>query len=319
MKTPLPPPHRFASIDVGTNTLLLLIAEMVRGRLESRFEMETVVRLGEGLKTNGVISPEAMQRGYETLTKYLDYCRAWGVRDTFAVGTSVLRDAGNSGDFCRMVQEGLGLNIDVISGEQEAFLSYLAVVRDARETPKPILVVDVGGGSTEFILGEGERVLEWVSLPLGLVGFTEQFLISDPVREVEWDRMADVIKASLSEIPHPSEPFSMVSVGGTGTTLASVQLRLKEVASERTHHFILSKEAIRNQLALYRSRTLKGRKSIPGLPWDRADVILAGGAILYLAMEELRCPSVMISTHGVRYGLLYQKLNLQEEAFSGQG
>jgi len=319
VKTPLPPPHRFASIDVGTNTLLLLIAEMVRGRLESRFEMETVVRLGEGLKTNGVISPGAMQRGYETLTKYLDCCRAWGVRDTFTVGTSVLRDAGNSGEFCRMVQEGLGLNIDVISGEKEAFLSYLAVVRDARETPKPILVVDVGGGSTEFILGEGERVLEWVSLPLGLVGFTEQFLISDPVREVEWDRMADVIKASLSEIPHPSEPFSMVSVGGTGTTLASVQLRLKEVASERTHHFILSKEAIRNQLALYRSRTLKGRKSIPGLPWDRADVILAGGAILYLAMEELRCPSVMISTHGVRYGLLYQKLNLQEEAFSGQG
>jgi len=97
--------------------------------------METVVRLGEGLKTNGVISPGAMQRGYETLTKYLDYCRAWGVRDTFAVGTSVLRDAGNSSEFCRMVQEGLGLNIDVISGEQEAFLSFLTVVRDARETP----------------------------------------------------------------------------------------------------------------------------------------------------------------------------------------
>jgi exopolyphosphatase/guanosine-5'-triphosphate,3'-diphosphate pyrophosphatase len=97
-------------------------------------------------------------------------------------------------------------------------------------------------------------------------------------------------------------------VGGTGTTLASVQLRLKEFASERIHHFILSKEAIQNQLALYRSGTLEGRKTIPGLPWDRADVILAGGTILYLAMEELGCPSAMISTHGVRYGLLYKRL-----------
>jgi len=308
VKTPLPPSHRYASIDIGTNTLLLLIAETVQGKLNPLFEMETVVRLGEGLKKSGVISPGAMQRGYETLKKYLGYCRAWDARTIFAVGTSVLRDAGNSGEFCRRVQEGLDLNIDVISGEEEASLSYLAVVRDARKTAKPILVVDVGGGSTEFILGEGERVLEWVSLPLGLVGFTEQFLVSDPVREEEWDRMAEVIRASLSEIPHPSEPFSMVSVGGTGTTLASVQLRLKEIVSERIHHFILSKEAIQDQLSLYRSKTLEGRKTLPGLPWDRADVILAGGTILYLAMEELRCPSVMISTHGVRYGLLYKQL-----------
>ena len=308
MKTPLPPLDRFASIDIGTNTILLLIAETVQGKLNPLFEMETVVRLGEGLKKNGVVLPAAMQRGYETLKQYLGYCRAWDVRNIFAVGTSVLRDAGNSGEFCRMVQEGLHLNVDVISGEEEASLSYLAVVRDVRETAKPILVVDVGGGSTEFILGEGERVLEWVSLPLGLVGLTEQFLISDPVREEEWDRMADVIRASLSEIPHPSESFSMISVGGTGTTLVSVQLCLKEFISERTHHVILSKEAIQNQLSLYRSKTLEGRKSIPGLPWDRADVILSGGTILYLAMEELRCPSVRISTHGVRYGLLYKRL-----------
>ena len=309
MKTPLPPPHRFASIDIGTNTILLLIAQTVHGKLNSLFEMETVVRLGEGLKRNGVILPAAMQRGYETLKQYLGYCRAWDVRDTFAVGTSVLRDARNSGEFCQMVQQGLDLKIDVISGEEEASLSYLAVAKDLEETLKPMLVVDVGGGSTEFILGEDERVFEWVSLPLGLVGFTEQFLISDPVREGEWDRMADVIRASLSEIPHPSEPFSMVSVGGTGTTLASVQLRLKEFVSERIHHFILSRETIQNQLDLYRSKTLEGRKTIPGLPWDRADVILAGGTILYLAMEELRCSSVMISTHGVRYGLLYKRLH----------
>jgi len=101
----------------------------------------------------------------------------------------------------------------------------------------------------------------------------------------------------------------MVAVGGTATTLASVEQGLEEFIPEKIHHFLLKKEALRNQLLLYRSKTVEERKKIPGLPIARADVILAGGAILYLAMEELECPSVLISCHGVRYGLLYKKLN----------
>jgi exopolyphosphatase/guanosine-5'-triphosphate,3'-diphosphate pyrophosphatase len=150
-----------------------------------------------------------------------------------------------------------------------------------------------------------------VSLPLGSVRFTDQFLLSDPVQEEEWKKMEREILKLLVRIPHPQEAFSMVAVGGTATTLASVEQGLEEFVPEKIHHFVLKKEALRNQLHLYQSKTIDERRKIPGLPPARADVILAGGAILYMAMEELECPSVLISSHGVRYGILYKRLNLK--------
>ena len=125
--------------------------------------------------------------------------------------------------------------------------------------------------------------------------------------------MRDRIQKLLFEIPNPDEPFLMVSVGGTGTTLASVEQRLPEFAVEKIHHFVLTREALQNQLLLYRSKSVDQRKRIPGLPPSRADVILAGGTILDQAMERFLASSVLISCHGVRYGLLYQRL------FSAEG
>jgi exopolyphosphatase/guanosine-5'-triphosphate,3'-diphosphate pyrophosphatase len=186
----------------------------------------------------------------------------------------------------------------------------LAVARDLKEAGKSFLVVDIGGGSTEFILGKGDQIRQWMSLPLGSVRFTEQFLKSDPVREEEWQEMEREMRKRLINIPHTREPLSMVAVGGTATTLASVEQGLEKFDVEKIHHFILKKEALKNQLFLYRTKTIKERKKMPGLPAARADVILAGAATLYLTMEEVQCPSVLISCHGVRYGLLYNKLNL---------
>jgi exopolyphosphatase/guanosine-5'-triphosphate,3'-diphosphate pyrophosphatase len=301
---------RMASIDIGTNTFLLLIAEVDQGRIKPLFEMETVVRLGERIHKNGVLLKEAMSRGIQTLSQYSERCRAMEVQKIFAVGTSALREAKNSGDFLKRVKGELGLSIEVISGEEEAQLSFLAVARDLGETGKTFLVVDIGGGSTEFILGKGDQVWQWTSLPLGSVRLTEQFLKSDPVREEEWQEMEWEIRKRLIHIPHAREPLSMVAVGGTATTLASVEQGLEEFAVEKIHHFDLKKEALNSQLFLYRTKTIKEKKKIPGLPSTRADVILAGAAILYLTMEEVKCPSALISCHGVRYGLLYKKLTL---------
>jgi exopolyphosphatase/guanosine-5'-triphosphate,3'-diphosphate pyrophosphatase len=283
---------------------------MDKGRINPLFEMETVVRLGEGVQKNGILSKEAMNRGLQTLAQYLERCQEMEVQKIFVAGTSALREAKNSEDFLKLAKEKLNLSIEVISGEEEAQLSFLAVVKDLKEVKKLILVVDVGGGSTEFILGKGDQIRQWISLPLGSVRFTEQFLRSDPVQEEEWEKMERTIRELLFNIPHSQEPLSMVAVGGTATTLASVEQGLEEFIAEKIHHFILKKEALKNQLFLYRSKTIDQRKKIPGLPNARADVILAGGAILYLAMEELKCPSVLISCHGVRYGLLYKRLNL---------
>ena len=301
---------RVASIDIGTNTILLLIAGLDVGKVNPLFEMETIARLGEGVQKKGVLSQAAMTRGFQTLSQYMQRCRSMGVERVFAVGTSALREASNAYDFLRMIEERLGLTIDIISGEEEALFSFLAVVRDLGESDNsPILVVDVGGGSTEFILGKGDRVYGWVSLPLGAVRFTEQFLFSDPVREEEWQGMEKAIQERLSQIPRAGEPVKMVAVGGTATTLASVEQGLKDFVVEKIHHFHLTREALRNQLHLYRSKTIEERKNIPGLAPARADVILAGAAILSMAMEELDCPSVLVSCHGVRYGVLYKRLD----------
>jgi exopolyphosphatase/guanosine-5'-triphosphate,3'-diphosphate pyrophosphatase len=301
---------RVASIDIGTNTILLLIAKVEGEKIHPLFEIETVVRLGEGVQKDGLLLKEAMDRGLQTLAQYLKRCQEWEVQKIFAAGTSALREAKNSEDFLRLAKEKFDLSIEVISGEEEAKLSFLAVTKDITETKKPILVVDVGGGSTEFILGKGNQILQWISLPLGSVRFTEEFLHSDPVQDEEWNGMEKKIRGHLVSIPHSSESISMVAVGGTATTLASVEQGLEDFIAEKIHHFILEKEALNNQLLLYQSKTIDERKKIPGLPMARADVILAGGAILYLAMEELKCSSVLISCHGVRYGLLYKKLIL---------
>jgi exopolyphosphatase/guanosine-5'-triphosphate,3'-diphosphate pyrophosphatase len=301
--------ERVASIDIGTNTILLLIAEVEGGRLKPLLEKETIVRLGEGLQKNGILSKEAMNRGLQTLVQYLEQCQAMEVQKIFAAGTSALREARNSEDFLKGVKEKLNLSIEVISGEEEAQLSFLAVAKDLKEAGKSVLVVDVGGGSTEFILGKGDQINQWVSLPLGSVRFTEQFLRSDPAQEEEWVRMKRKILNLFAKIPRPQEPFSMVAVGGTATTLASVEQGLKEFIPEKIHHSLLKREALGKQLHLFRSKTSDERRKIPGLPPARADVILAGGTILYLAMEKLECPSVLISCHGVRYGLLYKKIS----------
>jgi exopolyphosphatase / guanosine-5'-triphosphate,3'-diphosphate pyrophosphatase len=302
---------RVASIDIGTNTILLLIAEASKGKLNPLVDMETIARLGEGVQKKGILSQEAMIRGFQTLSQYMQRCRSMGVERVFAVGTSALRDASNAYDFLRMIEQQLALTIDIISGEEEALFSFLAVVRDLGGSDNsPILVVDVGGGSTEFILGKGNRVCGWVSLPLGAVRLTEQFLFSDPVREEEWQRMEMAIRERLSQIPRAGEPVTMIAVGGTATTLASVEQGLNNFIVEKIHHFHLTREALKHQLHLYRSKTIEERKNIPGLAPARADVIPAGAAIISMAMEALQCPSVLVSCHGVRYGVLYKRLHV---------
>jgi len=303
-------PERVASIDIGTNTILLLIAEVRRGKLKTLFDTETIVRLGEGVQKNAILSEEAMKRGFQTLKGYLKRCQEMEVQKIFAVGTSALREAKNSDHFLKRVKDEFDLSIDVISGEEEAWLSFLSVARDLKKSRENLLVVDVGGGSTELILGKGDEIIRWVSLPLGIVRFTERFLLSDPVKEEEYRTMVVEIQKQLLNFPISKNPLSMVSIGGTGTALSSVEQGLEKFIIERIHRFVLTREALINQLSLYRSKTIEERKEIKGLPPSRADVILAGGTILYLIMEKFDCSFLLVSSHGVRYGLLYERLTL---------
>lgn len=301
-------PERVASIDIGTNTILLLIAEVSGGELKTLYDTETVVRLGEGVHQTGFLSESAMERGIQTLKDHLDRCQRMEVQKIFAVGTNALREAKNSDLFRQRVKEKLHLDIQVISGEEEARLSFLAVVRDFQNSLENLLVVDVGGGSTELILGQGDQIIRWESLPLGIVRFTERFLLSDPVTEEEYQAMVGEIQKQLLKFSVSYDSFSMVSIGGTGTALASVEQKLETFRVEKIHRFVLTREALKHQISLYRSRTVEERRKIKGLSPSRADVILAGGAILFHIMEKFDCSSLTISAHGVRYGLLYKQI-----------
>jgi exopolyphosphatase / guanosine-5'-triphosphate,3'-diphosphate pyrophosphatase len=305
-------PTRAASIDVGTNTVLLLVAD-VKGAgqvLRPLIDTETVVRLGEGLQKNRRLSPAAMERALRALKGYIAQCDRLAVEKIFAAGTSALREAENSAEFLKLVKEDLGIEVEVLSGDEEAELSLLSVTKDLPERKRPFYVIDIGGGSTEFILGRGDEVIYRKSFTLGSVRYTEEFLPSDPVRHGEWEKMSAAIRDSLSSLPRPENHPLVVAVGGTATSLASVELGLKEFTPEKIHGFILKKAALKKQLLLYRSKDVHERKGIRGLAPARAEVILAGATILYIGLQQLRSPSVLISCHGWRYGLLYRRLDL---------
>jgi exopolyphosphatase/guanosine-5'-triphosphate,3'-diphosphate pyrophosphatase len=303
---------RVASIDIGTNTILLLVADWEAQRVHPVFDTETTVRLGEGLHKTGLLSQEAMGRGVQTLRAYKERCFILNVQKVFAVGTSALRQALNTQEFLSMIKKELDISIEVISEEEEARCSYLAVAKELETMEEPLWVIDVGGGSTEFILGRKDHVETWLSLPLGAVGMTEEFLHSDPVREAEWDEMITAIREKLAAVPRSDEPSRGVAVGGTATTLAAVEQGVEAFAPDNIHCFVLTQEALKRGLDLLRSKPLPERKKIPGLPPARADVILAGAAILYEALKKLECTSLRVSCRGVRYGILYQRLSRNE-------
>ncbi len=302
--------NRIAAIDIGTNTILLLASEFDGKNLKPILEKERIVRLGEGLHPHEILLKEAMERAMEVLKEYLLDCQSLGIQKIFAVGTSALREAKNASEFLRKVRENLNLSIEIISGEEEAYLSYLAVSKDLDEGSKKILVVDIGGGSTELILGIGEKILHWVSLPMGSVRFTEQFLHSDPAEPEELKEMEKEIDQTLKGASSFQTPEIVVGVGGTATTLVQVEMGLSEFNPKKIHHFKLTKEAIRRQILLYQSKTRKERKTIRGLHPLRADVILAGASILYQIMKKMNCDEIIVSCQGLRYGLLYKKLPL---------
>ena len=306
-------PARFAVVDVGTNTILLLIAELKGGGgfevLEDRAE---ITRLGAGVGHSRRIRPDALERSLKVLHRYLDRCRELSVHEIAVVGTSALRDALNAGDFQSRLKRELGLDLRVLSGGEEASYSYLAVQRGSGVREGEVLVVDVGGGSTEFIWGKDGRLHRSVSLDLGSVRLTERFLLSDPAREEECSRLtADIDEKLRSRLAAWSTErgfHKMVGIAGTFTTLAAVARGLTRYSHSDVHGSRLGRVEVQRQVRLFESKTVAERKAIPGLEPQRADVILAGALLIDRIMAFFRLDEVMVSDQGIRYGLLFERL-----------
>lgn len=304
---------RFAFIDIGTNTILCLIADL---KEDHRFrvvdDLAEITRLGRGVDRTGRIGAEGEQRSLEVLRRYLERCKTLNVEGVIAVGTSALRDAQNSAEVQARIQTELGLVVRVISGEEEAAYSFLAVRSGLHLPGREVLVIDIGGGSTEFIRGNDAGVLQAVSLNLGSVRLTEQFLHSDPVRGEECEKMIRVIDQELAGLVNQwqthNSALTLVGIAGTFTTLAAVEKKLLRYSHSEVHGCALTVAEVRRQVELFRSRTIAARKAIPGLEPKRADVILAGACLIERIMTLIDAEQVVVSDQGVRYGLLHERL-----------
>jgi exopolyphosphatase/guanosine-5'-triphosphate,3'-diphosphate pyrophosphatase len=242
----------------------------------------------------------------------LEKCASLGVEEIAAVGTSALRDARNSGEVRDRWRRQLGLSVRVISGEEEAAYSFLAARRGLHLEGRELLVIDIGGGSTEFIRGDAAGVFEALSVDVGTVRLTERFLRSDPVTAGQCDAMAAAIDRALVPLGgrwlRDTLTLTLVGIAGTFTTLAAVEKKLAPYSRREVHGSCLSLNEVRRQIELYQRMTVAQRKAVPGMHPQRADVILAGACLMEKIMVRFNASQVVVSDQGVRYGLLYKRL-----------
>ncbi|MDZ7344596.1 MAG: Ppx/GppA family phosphatase [candidate division KSB1 bacterium] len=314
-------PKRLASFDLGTNTFLLLIADVSDGRIDPIFERETIVRLGKGVDAAGNLNAEAMQRGLACLRDYVALAKQYGAEQIFAAGTSALRDAANRDEFLRLAEKKVGIRIEIISGETEAKLTFAGVLSNMSHLPGPIAVLDIGGGSTEVVIGEPNslqldtsRSLQARSLDIGSVRLTERFLQSDPVQPEEVARLREQTTTALRSY-WPVETLApvrtVIGTAGTITTLAAMALGMDEYTPHRFENFSLSQPQLREIIAELIRRPIAERKKMRGLSPARADVILAGALILEIFFEVYHFNEIVVSDRGLRYGMLIDKLVTQ--------
>ena len=304
-------PRRSGFIDVGTNTILCVIAEIRdTGRFRVLADLAEITRLGEDVDRTRCIGAAAEARGLAALKRYREHCDNLGVKEIISVGTSALRDAENGTEVCDRLRDQLGFDIRIISGAEEAAYAFLAVQRGLCLSGKDILVIDVGGGSTEMVCGNEAGLSRAVSLDLGSVRLTERFLASDPVRSDEMARMNAAITEELDRLPSyglkPDPGLTLVGIAGTFTTLAAMEKRLARYSHSEVHGSAVALEAVGRQRARLQRKTIAERRRIVGLEPERADVMLAGAALIERIMVRYQADQVIVSDQGVRYGLLHE-------------
>ncbi len=293
-----------AVIDVGTNSVKLLVAELREGRIEKVRERTDVTRLGEGLGGSGSIDEAAAARTIEAVCAMAGEARALGAEGPVVVGTMALRIAKNAEEFRRRAADASGLAIEVLSEEEEARLSYRAAISAGRARG-PIAVFDIGGGSLELIRGTGRKIESARSYPLGVRLLTEKFLRSDPVRPEMLRELIVYVESYLDGLPRASAPLA--GVGGTATTIASVQIRAARYDPDRIDGTVVPLEEVGRQIELFASLGVRERRSVPGLLPERADVILAGVAVVRVVLEKSGASSFRATGRGLRHGVLLDR------------
>jgi len=310
-----------AGIDIGTNTLRLLIAEIGPSLYREIDSDRRITRLGQDLDRTGVLSLDARERSITALVDFSARIDQYAARHVETVGTSALRKASNSPEFIAEVKRRTGLDIRVIPGEAEARLTLLGVSRALRDTQSgkkdPLssaLIIDIGGGSTEVIITHPGADPVVVSFPLGAVYLTERFIHHDPPSGEELALLRRSVREELevhSAQLHPGPSYVFVGTAGTITTLAAIDQGLAEYDPARINRTVLTREFIDDIVLKLGALTIEQRRAICGLDPGREDIILAGAIVTQEIMEHFHYVSMLVSDWGLREGIvfdLYEKI-----------
>ncbi|CAM5530830.1 Ppx/GppA phosphatase family protein [Streptomyces atroolivaceus] len=308
---------RVAAIDCGTNSIRLLVADVdpATGDFSELDRRMRIVRLGQGVDRTGRMAPEALERTFDACREYAEAVKELGAERIRFVATSASRDAENSDTFVRGVLEILGVEPEVITGDQEAQLSFDGATKElvgSDHLEKPYLVVDIGGGSTEFVVGD-DRVRAARSVDIGCVRMTERHLVLDGavVDPATPDRVAAIradIDAAL-DLAEETVPLSsaatLVGLAGTVTTVAAMALGLEEYDSEAIHHSRVSLEQVREITGRLLASTHAERAAVPAMHPGRVDVITSGALVLLAVMERAGAREVVVSEHDILDGIAW--------------
>jgi exopolyphosphatase / guanosine-5'-triphosphate,3'-diphosphate pyrophosphatase len=301
-------PRRYAVIDVGTNSIKFHIAERdATGQWRPIVDRAEMTRLGEGLQERGEISPEPLERTRAAIAGTTEEARRHGVRATAAAGTAGLRIAENRDDVVAVIQSRTGVTVEVIEGEEEGRLAYLAVRAELGVGEGSLAVFDTGGGSTQFTFGRGEQVDEHFSVNVGAVRYTERFGLAGAVTPEVLREALAAISADLSRIDGRPPPDALVAMGGAVTNLTAVKLGLATYDPDAVQGAVLHRAEVDRQIERYRSLDTDARRETVGLQPKRADVILAGACIVRTVMEKLGQQTLTVSDRGLRHGLLIDR------------
>ena len=299
---------RVAAIDQGTNTTRLLVADVDDGRVEDVVARQEITRLGEGVDSRRRLLPLPIARVRNVLTDYRREAERLGAERTLLIATSAVRDAENGEAFLGEIEWGYGFTTQLLGGEDEAELTFRGVTSD-RKLERTTLVLDIGGGSTELVVAGPAGLLSRYSIDIGSVRLTERFLAGDPPSAAELGTCAGHVAAS---IPPDLVVDDAIGVAGTITTLAAIELGLKDYDRERIHGHRLTLEAIEREVERLSLMPLTVRERVTGLHPDRAPVIVAGGIIVRETLSRLGLDALTVSERDILHGIALEAAQLPE-------
>ncbi len=300
--------NRFASIDIGTNSILLLIADWVNGDLEPVQEEFRAPRLGEGLAKSGAISSDSMNRSMEVLEEYSAIIREYGVEKVHIFGTEIFRQAKNSHEFVSIVKNKFNFDIKILSGEEEALLSFIGSGSILAESGHGEWTIDIGGGSSELVYASGETVRFHRSYPVGGVQLLNRFRIPAQIDRDLRKNILDYIAESLEALPAEYRSERLTGIGGTVTTLAMIDGRIFEYNFHKVDNYRISRRRLGELYEYLNGMDLQARAKLPGMDSGRADIILPAMLVLEKVLDMLNLNEFRVSARGPRYGIIYREI-----------